>query len=122
MKLSKNFSLSEFTKSATAKKENIKNTPSERQIKNIEGLVNDFLQPLRDHFKKPIKVTSGYRSKVLNEKVGGATKSYHRCLGNRAAADFKIPAPIKKAIFTALGERDQAAEICRDSNRKPMGK
>ena len=35
------------------------------------------------------------------------------------SAGLKIPAPIKKAIFTALGERDPAAEICRDGKGRP---
>ena len=34
-------------------------------------------------------------------------------------ASIKIPAQIKKAIFGALGERDQEAEICRDSKGRP---
>ena len=34
-------------------------------------------------------------------------------------AEVTIPAPIKKAIFAALGERDPEAEICRDSKDRP---
>ncbi len=40
---------------------------------------------------------------------------------NKAAkkAGLKLPAPIKKAIFAALGERDPEAEICRDAAGNP---
>ncbi|MXX30279.1 MAG: SAM-dependent DNA methyltransferase [Gammaproteobacteria bacterium] len=34
-------------------------------------------------------------------------------------AEIKVYAPIKKAIFAALGERDPDAEICRDSKGRP---
>lgn len=34
-------------------------------------------------------------------------------------AEVKLPAPIKKAIFTALGERDPQAQVCGDSKGNP---
>ena len=65
MKLSKNFSLEELTQSQTALRNNIDNTPNEVQIANLEKLVLNILQPLRDYYEAPVKITSGFRSPAL---------------------------------------------------------
>ena len=61
MKLSKNFTLKEMTRSITAKRRDIDNTPDEQQIENLAELCEKVLQPLRD-LMGPIVITSGYRS------------------------------------------------------------
>ena len=76
--LSANFTLEEMTYSETAKKKGIDNTPSLAVIHNLEELCNDLLQPIRDAYGKPIKVTSGFRSARLNYAVGGSPTSAHR--------------------------------------------
>jgi len=89
MKLSQNFSLREMTQSQTALRNDIDNTPNESQIENLKALCENVLQPLRDYYEAPIKITSGYRSpdlcKILNSKI----TSQH-CANNGAAADFEI--------------------------------
>lgn len=75
--LSDNFKLSEFTNSATAEKLHIANIPSLRDIKRLEELCVKLLQPIRDAYGAPIKVTSGYRSLRLNNAVGGVKASAH---------------------------------------------
>ena len=85
MKLSASFSLNELTKSDTAIRHDIDNTPSMQVIENLQDLVDNVLQPLREKFG-PIIVTSGYRSPAVNTKIGGSTTSDH-CLGY--AADFE---------------------------------
>ena len=77
-KLSENFTLEEMTYSDTAKKKGIDNTPTLAAVHNLEELCRDFLQPVRDAYGKPIKVTSGYRSSRLNAAVGGSPVSAHR--------------------------------------------
>ena len=86
MRLSKNFTLSEFTRSATASRKGIDNTPSEKHIENLQYLVSKVLQPMRNALG-PIRITSGYRSPALNRAIGGSTKSQH-CKGQ--AADIQI--------------------------------
>ena len=86
MKLSKNFSLHELCKSDSAIRHGIDNTPPDEVIQNLQALVDNVLQPLRDKFG-PIVVTSGYRSPDLNRKIGGSTTSHH-CYGY--AADFEV--------------------------------
>ena len=77
MKLSKNFSLEELTRSATATKLGIDNKPDEEHLKNLQVVVDEIAQPLRDHFGKPVRINSGYRSPALNDAIGGSKKSQH---------------------------------------------
>jgi len=77
MKLSKNLWLSEVTKSNTAIRRGIDNTPTELHIANLKYLAEKVFQPIREHFGRPIFVSSGYRSKALNEAIGGSQKSFH---------------------------------------------
>lgn len=81
--LSTNFSLYELCASMTAKLLNIDNTPSKEVIVNLRVLCKEVLQPTRDKWGKPMRITSGYRSKELNKAVGGVRNSYH--LSGRAA-------------------------------------
>lgn len=86
MQLSKNFTLAELCKSEVAIRRNIDNTPSEKVKNNLQVLVDNVLQPLRDKFG-PVTITSGYRSPAVNTAVGGSPVSDH-CLG--MAADIEI--------------------------------
>ena len=77
MKLSKNLSLAEVTKSVTAKRLGIDNTPDEWTTENLKQIAVNVFQPLRDAFKCPIYVSSGYRSADLNSAIGGSIRSQH---------------------------------------------
>jgi len=89
MNLSANFSLKELTKSDTATRLGIDNTPDEETIDNLKTLCDKVLQPVREHFGKSVTVNSGYRSPELNSSpaVGGSKTSDH-CKG--MAADIEI--------------------------------
>ncbi len=87
MKLSNNFSLKELTKSQTATRRGINNVPGDLEEANLQQLCEHVLQRVRDHFGKPVTVTSGYRSPELNEAIGGSVTSDH-CQG--MAADIEI--------------------------------
>lgn len=69
----KYFTLSEL--SATNK--NLPNKPDKVAESNLIKLVENVLDPLREKYGKPIKVNSGYRSKLVNASVGGAKNSDH---------------------------------------------
>jgi hypothetical protein len=86
--LSTNFSLSEMTKSETALRNNLDNTPGDAEIANLKMLAEKVLQPVRDHYGKGVKVNSGFRHPNVNAAVGGSKTSDH-CLGQ--AADIEIP-------------------------------
>ncbi len=73
----KYFTIQELTKSATASRRGINNTPDESVKRNLNLLVDNILDPLREAYGAPIIVTSGYRCGRLNKAVGGAAKSQH---------------------------------------------
>jgi len=87
MNLSANFSLKELTKSDTATRLGIDNTPDEEAIDNLITLCDKVLQPVREHFGKSVTINSGYRSPESNAAVGGSKTSDH-CKGQ--AADIEI--------------------------------
>lgn len=87
MKLSPNFDLSEFTKSDYAIRNSIDNNPTQEGVKKLELLCIYVLETIREHFKKAIKINSGYRSSALNKGIGGSESSQHsKC----EAADIEI--------------------------------
>lgn len=83
----KYFTIKELCHSATAVQRGLDNTPTAEVISNLTQLVNNVLDPLREKYGKPIKVSSGYRSAAVNRSVNGATSSQHR-LGE--AADITV--------------------------------
>ncbi len=88
MRLSKNFTLQEFTKSQTALRRGIDNTPNDEHLEAAKVLFEKVVQPIRDHFGRPAVINSGYRGPKLNEAVGGSKTSQH-CKGQ--AVDIEIP-------------------------------
>jgi hypothetical protein len=88
MNFTKNFTLSELTKSEAALRHDMDNSPPQDVISNLQELAVYVLQPVRDHFDRGVKVNSGYRSPDVNAKVGGSRTSDH-CRG--MAADIEIP-------------------------------
>lgn len=83
----KYFTIKELSHSDTALAKGIDNYPTAEAISNLTRLVNNVLDPLREKYGKPIRVSSGYRSAILNRSVNGATSSQHR-LGE--AADITV--------------------------------
>jgi hypothetical protein len=77
MNLSENLSLSEMIRSESAKRNGISNQPTAEHIENMKVLAQHIFQPIREHFGKPIHVSSGYRSKDLNKAIGGSQTSQH---------------------------------------------
>lgn len=84
--LSKNFSLAELTKSQTAERKGIPNTPTADHIYNLTALCENILQPIRNEFGSFI-VSSGYRSPELCEAIGSKATSQH---AKGEAADFEV--------------------------------
>ena len=76
IQLSEHFRLSEFTRSAVALRYDIDNTPDIEDIEALQCLCIHVLEPLRKKFGV-LKITSGYRSPMLNAKVKGARNSQH---------------------------------------------
>lgn len=87
MQLSKNLVLAEVMRSETAKRKGISNMPTPEHIENFKLLAERVFQPIRDHFGKPIHISSGYRSAALNKAVGGSSSSQH-CSGEAIDIDM----------------------------------
>jgi hypothetical protein len=88
MNLTKNFTLAEMTKSETALRHGLENNPGEQELAAMKLLAEKVLQPVRDHFKKGVKVNSAYRHPDVNQRVGGSRNSDHT---RGQAADIEIP-------------------------------
>jgi hypothetical protein len=91
MNLSANFSLHELTKSETALRHDLDNTPSETEIENLRLLCEKVLQPVRDHFGKGVKVNSAFRSLAVNAAAGGVQGAKPSDHTRGMAADIEIP-------------------------------
>lgn len=87
MKLSPNFSLSEFTNSQTALRRGIDNNPTANEIFNL-GLLAKTMELIRSELESPISITSGFRCRTLNNLVGGSLNSSHL---SGLACDFIAP-------------------------------
>ena len=88
MQLSKHFELAEFTRSSTAKRRGISNAPTEAHIENMKLLCSKVLEPIREHFARPIILSSGYRSAALNAATPGASSTSQHSSGEAADIDM----------------------------------
>lgn len=87
-RFSEHFVLSEFLRSATAEAYQIPNIPLKCHIERLRNLTVRCLEPTRQRFNLPLRVTSGYRCPLLNKLVGGAPNSQHM---EGFAADIQVP-------------------------------
>ena len=101
MQLSQNFSLIELTKSQTAERKGIDNTPSTEHQENLKSLCEMILQPIRDHFGQVVSVSSGYRSPELCVAIGSSTQSQH---AKGEASDFEIFGVSNKELADWINE------------------
>ena len=97
--LSKHFTLEELTFSDAAARHGIDNTPNEEIIENLKRLCALILEPVRDIVHKPVHVTSGYRSPIVNSLVGSKVTSQHI---KGCAADIKVPGVSPEVLMKAI--------------------
>lgn len=106
MKISAHLNLAELTRSETAKRHGIDNTPTAEHLENFKLLAEKVFEPIRKHFKTPIFISSGYRSKELNALIKGSPSSQH-CKGQ--AIDIDMDASnsgvTNKMIFDFIASR-----------------
>jgi hypothetical protein len=87
MKISTHLNLAEVTRSDSAKRHGIDNTPTAEHLENFKLLAEKVFEPIRLHFKTPIFISSGYRSKALNDFIKGSLSSQH-CKGQAIDIDM----------------------------------
>ena len=97
IRLSKNFTLDEFVITSTG----LENVPGETEIQNLKLLCEKILQPLRDAVGRPIIMSSGYRSLLVNTAIGGESTSQHV---KGQAGDFSIPGMTNQQIIDKIRE------------------
>lgn len=113
----KHFTINELTRSATAQRLGIDNTPPAEALAHLEALVEHVLDPLREAWGGPIHVNSGYRCRSLNKAVGGAAGSQHMrgeaadiTVGSRLdnARLYRLLQQLDLPVDQAINERDFA--------------
>ena len=101
MQISKHLSLAEVSRSETAKRKEINNTPSGEHLENFKKLAENIFEPIREHFGVPIHISSGYRSKELNAAVGGSATSDH-CVGCAIDIDQENSSITNNQVFNFI--------------------
>ena len=86
MKISGHISYKEATRSVTALRLGIDNTPNEYQLQNMEIIAKNVFEPLRKAVGGAIKINSFFRCEDLNKAIGGSSKSQH-CQGRAIDID-----------------------------------
>lgn len=105
MNLTPNFTLEELTASETAERNGWDNSPNDQELSNLTRLA-DFLEQVKVVLGgKPIMISSGLRTKKVNDAVGSKDSSQHR-IG--CAADFRVPGMtpdqvVRKIVASGIG-------------------
>jgi hypothetical protein len=102
MKLSTHLDLSEVIRSDSAKRNGISNMPTGEHIANFITLAEKVFEPIREHFGVPIRISSGYRSKELNDKTKGASKTSDHCYGKALDLDADGTSITNNQIFNFI--------------------
>jgi zinc D-Ala-D-Ala carboxypeptidase len=108
MQLTTHFSLNEMTRSQSAARFDIDNTPDEQSIYNLQVLCEQILQPLRELYNRPISISSGYRCPELNERIGGSSNSHHM---RGMAADIEIFGIANGDLATYISQYFQFTQV-----------
>lgn len=98
--LSAHFRLREFTESATARKHSIVNEPPPEAVENLRRLCEGCLEPLREAIGLPVVVTSGFRTKELNNLLAHSSSTSQHVRGQ--AADFYVGKGSREELIKAF--------------------
>lgn len=104
--LTPHFKLREFTKSATAMKQGIANVPPHEAVENLRRLCTHTLEPLREKLGLPVIITSGFRTKALNDIIVHASRKSQHMSGQ--AADFYA---VQSSKFKAQGDEGSKLNV-----------
>jgi zinc D-Ala-D-Ala carboxypeptidase len=99
MKLSKHLELAEVIRSSTAKRLGIKNEPTAEHLANLKLLAENIFEPIREHFGRPIFISSGYRSAALNKATPGASTTSQHSKGEALDIDLNGTEISNKQVF-----------------------
>ncbi|MFT5680565.1 MAG: zinc D-Ala-D-Ala carboxypeptidase [Myxococcota bacterium] len=94
------FTWAEFSKSGTASRLGLDNTPTPSAQTNLKLLCKHVLDPLRHHLGRAVRITSGFRSKAVNLKLKGASSTSQHMEGR--AVDFKVEGISAEQLATII--------------------
>lgn len=105
MKLSTHLTLAEMIRSETAKRRGISNQPKPEHLDNMKVLAKKIFEPIRNFFKAPIYISSGYRSEALNKAIKGSSKNSQHSTGQAIDIDMDGSGLISnKQVFDYIKE------------------
>ena len=107
MRISKNFTLHELTRSNSALRLGIDNSPTKDGVHKLTILANSILQPIRNALG-PIRITSAYRSPALNTAIGGSSNSQH-CVYEAVDCQF-----VKNSTMDNIKIYEAIQDLCLD--------
>jgi hypothetical protein len=99
MRLSKHLEIAEVIRSSTAKRLGIKNEPTAEHLSNLKLLAENIFEPIREHFGRPIFISSGYRSAALNKATKGASTTSQHSKGEALDLDMDGTEISNKQVF-----------------------
>ena len=111
--LTPHFTLQEMTESQTAKKHDIANVPPPEAVENLRRLCVGTLEPLREKLQQPVVITSGYRTKALNDIIVHASRKSQHMSGQ--AADFQV---VQGSKFKVQGDEAAGSKLKGQSSRE----
>jgi zinc D-Ala-D-Ala carboxypeptidase len=104
MKLSEHLELAEVIRSSTAKRLGIKNEPTPEHLQNLKLWAEKIFEPIRNHFGRPIFLSSGYRSAALNKATPGASTTSQHSTGEAGDIDMDGTEITNAQIFEFIKE------------------
>ena len=117
--LSPHFKLSEFVVSETASRHGIDNTPPEEAVENLRRLCQGTLEPLREALQLPVVITSGFRTKALNDKLAHSSERSQHMQG--CAADFYVSSAGSIVQGSSTSEATKSSAKGQDPGSKVQG-
>jgi hypothetical protein len=111
MKLSKHLELAEVIRSSTAKRLGIKNEPTAEHLANLKLLAENIFEPIREHFDRPIFISSGYRSAALNKATTGASTTSQHSKGEAVDIDMDGTEISNKQVFEFIKNNLQFTQL-----------
>ena len=115
--MGKYFTIAEMAVSDTADRMGINNRIPKDLLPNVQNLIREVLDPLREWYGKPIYVNSGYRCKELNKAVGGVGTSFH-LTGCAADIDTRGGKAENGKLFEYIREHLPFTELGWEGNGK----
>ena len=124
--LSPHFTLREMCESRTAEEHGIKNVPSEQAVENLRRLCEGCLEPLREALQLPVVITSGFRTKALNDKLAHSSSTSQHMRGEAAdlyvvqGSKFKVQgSDATSSKFKVQGHRELLIKAFREILTNP---